>query len=78
MKRAVADDFQTFIGTYRFDGEEWGFEVQARSWGEAQARVRAMGLGRIDGELAARIPAGPGWLAQLLCAVRNKLAATRN
>lgn len=69
----MADKFNTFTGTYRFEGSEWSIEIRARSWGEAQARLRSIGLGRIDGELVARIPAGPGagWLARLICAVRN-------
>jgi hypothetical protein len=71
----VAERFATYTGTYRFDGEEWAIRLQARSHGEAQARLRSIGLGRIDGELVAEIPAGMGWLARLACRVRNMAAA---
>ena len=47
------DRFATYVGTYRFEGSEWAIQLQASSHGEAQARLRAMGLGRIDGELVA-------------------------
>lgn len=71
----MADHLATYVGTYRFEGEEWAIRLQARSHGEAQARLRSIGLGRIDGELVAEIPAGMGWLARLACRVRNMLPA---
>ena len=59
----MVDRFATYVGTYRFEGAEWSIRLQARSPGEAQARLRAMGLGRIDGELQLEIPAGmPGMM----------------
>lgn len=52
----MAERFTTYVGTYRFAGQEWAFQLQARSYAEAQSRLRAMGLGRIDGELVAETP----------------------
>lgn len=63
-------EFRTFIGTYRFEGQDWAFEIRARSHGEAQARVRQLGLGRIDGELVARV-AMPGPIARLVQQMRR-------
>ena len=52
----MAERFTTYVGSYRFAGQEWSFEVKARSHAEAQARLRSIGLGRIDGELVAETP----------------------
>ncbi|PZU43873.1 MAG: hypothetical protein DI568_16665 [Sphingomonas sp.] len=52
----MAERFTTYVGTYRFEGQEWSIRLQARTYAEAQERMRAMGLGRIDGELVAEAP----------------------
>lgn len=63
-------EFRTFIGTYRFEGQDWAFEIRARSHAEAQARVRQLGLGRIEGGLVARVPVvGP--IARMLMALKR-------
>lgn len=49
----MSERFTTYVGSYRFAGQEWSFEIKARSYAEAQARLRSIGLGRIDGELVA-------------------------
>ena len=47
----MTDEFKDFVCTYRFCGSEWGITVRARSKGEAEARLKAISLGRVDGEL---------------------------
>lgn len=44
-------EFRTYLFSYRHDGKEWGFDVQATSPEDAKARVSQMGLARYDGEL---------------------------
>ena len=58
--------FKTYLASYSHDGGEWGIELQARDWADAQMRLRAIGRGRIDGELKLKIPLMPKWLAKLL------------
>jgi len=60
------DKFQKYLFTYRFDGDQYGFDIPARSPAEAKARLIAMGLARYDGEIKLTIPVpGGGWLARL-------------
>lgn len=60
------DKFQKYLFSYRFEGEDYGFDIPARSPAEAKARLSAMGLARYDGEIKLTIPVpGGGWLAKL-------------
>ena len=60
----AADDFKTYACSYYFDGCRWGFTVKARSFDEAERRIRAMIWASVDGEVRAVIPV-PGPLARL-------------
>ena len=49
---------KTFLCSYLFDGDEWGFEIKADDRQEARARLLAIrDTGRVDGELKAVLPA---------------------
>lgn len=64
--------YKTFCVSYRFAGGEWSFEIKARDWAEAEARLKAIGWARIDGEIVATLPGWlPAWSVALICAVRN-------
>lgn len=64
--------FKTFTCSYPFQGGEWGFEIKARSFKEAQARVKAIGWGKVDGELMTVIPGyAPTWTVRLLTWWKN-------
>lgn len=69
----MADDpFKTFICSYPFQGGQWGFEIKARSFEEAQARVKAIGWGKVDGELMMKLPGYlPPSAISLLCWWKN-------
>jgi hypothetical protein len=47
-----------FVCEYRFDGSKWSVEVWASTLEEAEMKLRAMGKGKVLGQLAATIPAG--------------------
>lgn len=49
--------YKTFTCEYPFNGSKWGFEIKARSFEEAEARVKALGWATVNGELMMTIPA---------------------
>lgn len=64
-------EFKTFLASYGIDGHQFGFEIQATSFEDAQRRLDAIkAWGRIDGELQFIVPASGlfgrflGWLLQ--------------
>ena len=60
------DGYQRYLFSYRFDGDEYGFDIPARNAAEAKARLSAMGMARYDGEIKAtiKVPMG-GFLSRL-------------
>lgn len=59
MKTPLPKGWKEYCCTYRYKDKEWGFEVVAQSEDDARARLAAMSLGRVDGELVMEIPAFP-------------------
>jgi hypothetical protein len=64
---------KTFLIRYRYDGAEWGFQLPARDFDDAKARLARLSFASIDGELMTTLPAAIGPLAALLTGVRNTL-----
>lgn len=67
-----------FCGTYRMDGADWGFTIDADSHEDAARRLAHIkAWGRIDGELMMVIPAitKSPWLPDLICRIVNALRA---
>lgn len=61
---------QTFLLSYEHEGRQWGFEVAARDFEDAHARLQAIRLsGKVDGILMGKVPAvpGAGILVRLVC-----------
>ena len=56
---------KTYLFSYPYKSAQWGFELQADSFEDAEARLKALGWAKLDGELQAKIPAGPAWLWRL-------------
>lgn len=61
----MSRDFSEFLFEYDHDGATWGITVIARDADDARARMQRMSLARYQGELVARVPLMPGWLARL-------------
>lgn len=64
----------TYLYSYEFEGRKYGFDIEADSKEEADARLAVFSArAKYDGVLVARIPAAPGagWLVRAVCAVRN-------
>lgn len=53
-------EFRDYECTYSYDGTDWGIVVRATSVEDAQARLRRMAWGRVEGVIALKIWAGPG------------------
>lgn len=60
-------EYPTFLVSYPFDGSQWGCEIKARDFAEAEARVKALCWAKVDGQSVAKIPLGPqSWWRRLL------------
>lgn len=62
---------RTYLFNYNHAGERWSFKVQASSVEDAWERISKMQFANYDGELIAEIPASVGWLAPVVCRIRN-------
>lgn len=52
----AADADREFLFEYRFGGAEWGISIYAASADEAREKIKAVGMARYKGEVAATIP----------------------
>lgn len=75
MKSFSVDDreYKTFVVRYRYEGAEWGFQIPARDYEDAKARLTHLQYATIDGELVVTLPASIGPLASLIAGFRNAL-----
>lgn len=56
----MADELKPFVCTYRYQGRRLGLTIEARSYDEVSAHLRAIGMtGVVNGELIREIDAGP-------------------
>lgn len=55
-----------YLCHYHWDGSRWALEIHAHDRADAEARCKALGRLRLDGELVASIPVPRGWPARLL------------
>lgn len=62
------DQFKTFVFSYEYRGASWVMELKASSPEDAQQRLRQLPWARLDGELVAKVPVAPNWLAKLASA----------
>ena len=64
-----------FLYSYRYKGKEWGFELPAEGFEDAQSRLAAIHYnGKLDGKLEGAIPASvpaAGLWVRLIVFVRN-------
>jgi hypothetical protein len=58
--------YPTFIVEYRFKGQRWDVTFPAKSWEEAEARLRHISMGQVVGELKGAIEVRPKLLQRLL------------
>lgn len=64
--------FNTYLVEYSFGNEVYAITIPARSWEEAQERIKRIGaFGRVIGSDVTALPAALGWLAKLTVWWRN-------
>lgn len=64
--------FGRFLIEYQFGNDRYSFVLPARSWAEAEERLKRIGiLGRVVGSDVVTVPGSLGWLARLLTWWRN-------
>lgn len=63
----MSDDFSQYLVEYGFGNEVYSIVIPARSWAEAEERIRRIGAyGRVVGGDVFVVPEHCGWLAKLL------------
>lgn len=62
MERAM----NLYTASYRYQGQQWCVEFRAESMEDADARLKAMTWGRVDGQIMAKVPAGFQMLANTI------------
>jgi len=60
-----------YLCEYRYEGERWSFEITAKSWEDAEARLTRMAYGNVVGEVEAVLPVQLGLWAKLWVWARN-------
>ena len=66
------EKWETYLYSYRHDGKQWGFELQATSFDDAQARLAAIHFtGELDGVLGGTIPVNEATALPLLVIART-------
>lgn len=63
-----------YLFSYRHDGSEWMFEVEASSEADARARVAKMAYATLEGETVAKVPATLGLIPRLIVSMQNTLS----
>lgn len=63
---------KTHLFKYFHDGSWWQFEIPAESEEEARARLKKLPHSQYLGTLVAKIPAGLGAFAWLICWWKNR------
>ena len=66
--------YKTYLFSYRHNGAEWNFEIQAASEADAKARLAKLANARYDGELVTKVPVSLGLVPKLLVTARNTLS----
>lgn len=72
ISESTPEDFKTFVIEYPFNGTRWLFDIKAKDWADAEARLKALGWGKVLGQSALRAPGWlPQWCADLYCWWKN-------
>ena len=77
MAKYLDDKFTDYLIEYSFGNSVYGLTIPARSWEEAEERIRRIGaFGRVIGSDVTTIPASLGWFAKALVWWRNLVPRT--
>ena len=56
---------EKYLISYWHDGAWWSLDLPAADADDAAARLAAIGRGRVDGVVKAKIPVAPSWTMRL-------------
>ena len=76
MKTPPKDNWPTFLCSYRYKGQDWGFDLVAQDFDDAKAKLSAIHFnGKVEDKLMATIPAAPlaGLFVRAIAFLRNYL-----
>lgn len=65
---------KTYLCDYQYEGALWSVEIVASSFEDAERRLRALGRGKVAGEVQLVIPVPTKWttrLVELVASIRN-------
>ena len=65
-------DYKAYACEYTFGNSQWALTIHARSWEEAEERLKRIGaFGRVKGEHITTIPAFAGPFVPIIVWLRN-------
>jgi hypothetical protein len=70
-KRPNSSNYKKYLCQYQFEGKQWLIDIHARSWDEAEARLKTVRNGKVIGEIDGEVPVSIGWLAKLIVWWKN-------
>lgn len=73
-ERPNSSEQKYYLCEYSFEGDRYSLEIPAKSWKEAEAKLRRIAYGHISGEIKAVIPVQIGWLAKVIVSLKNALS----
>ena len=71
------NEFKVYLVDYDHDGKKWTFDLPARSWKDAEARLASIMTAHVEGELWRTFPARWGFLVRPLVNLLNLLSGRR-
>ena len=71
-------EFKVYLVDYEYDGKLWSFDLPAKSWEDANARLASIMMAHVAGELVCTIPACGGFLVRPLVYLMNFLCRLLN
>ena len=66
-----SDPFKAFECSYRYKGKLWGFELLAKDFDDAAARLQALTFGKVEGVIIGKVPVSAGPFIKAIVAARN-------
>lgn len=64
-------NYTKYICEYVFNGEKYGLTIPAKSWEEAEKRLKEIGKGNVLGIETVTIHYKLGWIAKILVWLKN-------
>lgn len=70
-KQPDSSEQEYYLCEYSFEGDRYSLEILAKSWSEAEAKLRRMSYGKVVGKIDMVMPVQAGWIAKTLVWLKN-------